>query len=144
VLMSHEQGHYHFSLQKQLKLAALGCGYKIVEWVDEERIPVVEGLADHPIEWRPHLDDGDSRKLQLEMEIDITFGMGSEYFERVARIGCPSGGVPPKGQPAWEVPLGQSDTEEEIRTLVLLCAAYRMQRMLDPDSGSNIVLLRKQ
>jgi hypothetical protein len=73
--MSLDFDSYFPSIEGQLKLAAFGCGYRIVDWLDDGTVPVVEGLADQPAPWQPHLDDGDSRKLQVAMEIHITFGM---------------------------------------------------------------------
>lgn len=31
--------------------------------LDEGAVPLVEGIADQPFPWRPHLDDGDSCQL---------------------------------------------------------------------------------
>jgi hypothetical protein len=121
----------------------MGCGYRIVKWVDEGSVPFIEGYLDHPLKWCPHLDDGDSRRLQIEMEIDISVGAGSDGRGRVAKVSYPAGGVPPIGKPAWEISLGQLETNEDIRSLVLLCAAFRILRMLDPKTGSNVVLLRR-
>lgn len=141
--MSNDLESYLLPLERQLKLAALGCGYRIVDWVEEGSVPLVEGKTDKPAPWQPHLDDGDSRQLQIAMEIHLTFGMCSESAGRVARVSCPAAGIPGKGRFEWEVPLNEIDTNETIRALVLLCAAYRMQKLLDPDNGSNVVVLRK-
>ncbi|WP_286788130.1 MULTISPECIES: hypothetical protein [unclassified Pseudomonas] len=143
--MSNDLESYLLPLERQLKLAALGCGYRIMDWVEEGSVPLVEGKTDKLAPWQPHLDDGDSRELQIAMEIHLTFGMCSESAGRVARISCPAAGipVPGKGGFEWEVPLNEIDTNETIRALVLLCAAYRMQKLLDPNNGSNVVLLRK-
>jgi len=141
--MSNDLESYLLPLERQLKLAALGCGYRIVDWVEEGSVPLVEGKTDKPAPWQPHLDDGDSRQLQIAMEIHLTFGRCSGSAGRVARVSCPTAGIPGKGRFEWEVPLNEIDTNETIRALVLLCAAYRMQKLLDPDNGSNVIVLRK-
>ncbi|MFV1943139.1 hypothetical protein VPH49_20195 [Pseudomonas luteola] len=78
--MSNDLESYLLPLERQLKLAALGCGYRIVDWVEERSVPLVEGKTDKPAPWQPHLDDGDSRQLQIAMEIHLTFGMCSECW----------------------------------------------------------------
>ena len=93
--------------------------------LDEGAVPLVEGIADQPFPWRLHLDDGDSCQLQMAAKIHFIIGMGSEYLGRVASISCPLAGIPIKGQPAWEIPLDQTDTSETTHVPVLLCAACK-------------------
>ncbi|AYN93360.1 hypothetical protein EAW52_04930 [Pseudomonas sp. LTJR-52] len=116
--------------------------YQCVASLQDRRLdePLVEGIADQPFPWRPHLDDGDSCQLQMAAKIHFIIGMGSEYLGRVASISCPLAGIPIKVQPAWEIPLDQTDTSETTHVPVLLCAACK--KMLDLDNDSNVVVLR--
>ncbi|RRW39584.1 hypothetical protein EGJ52_24235 [Pseudomonas luteola] len=44
--MNNDLTSYLLPLERQLRLAALGCGYRIVDWMEKRSVPLAEGKTD--------------------------------------------------------------------------------------------------
>lgn len=101
-------------LPELLRLAAKAAGIKATS----KRGGVTKWFS-HGIEWQPHLDNGDSRRLQVALTMDLVYYRGIDAW--MAEPGCL----------CWERIKALStkaadfggNSEEAARWAVLLCAA---------------------
>jgi hypothetical protein len=113
------------SIKDQLVLTAAASGYKILKW--EKDIPTVRG-ENGVFEWKPHLDDGHSRRLQVLLGINLIF----DYENDQISVECP----------LWKIERlsikSPNDEDEDgndsyaiTRELVLLCASSVYSAILE-------------
>nr|WP_157782904.1 hypothetical protein [Pseudomonas luteola] len=101
----------------QLVLAAAAVGYRIKNW--ENDVPTIIDQDGNERVWRPHQDDGDSRRLQVELAINIL----SNYDQNLISVESPQCGVNRLNVNLADDSEGDKDPYALSRSLTLLCAA---------------------
>ena len=101
----------------QLVLAAAAVGYRIKNW--ENDVPTIIDQDGNERVWRPHQDDGDSRRLQVELAINILFN----YDQNLIAVESPQCGVNRLNVNLVDEAEGGQDPYALSRSLTLLCAA---------------------
>jgi hypothetical protein len=113
-----------------LLMAATAAELQIVSWNND--IPIVVDEEDgEPFEWRPHLDDGDSRRLQMDLGISLIV----RYSEHTIAAECDLWDIEPiQIEFPNDIDEFGDDELQMARNVVLLCAASVYVEMYEADA----------
>ena len=101
-----------FDQRQQLTLAAEALGWKVIDWAQD--IPIVRDENGESFQWLPHIDDCESRRLQIRLGIHLSYNP----HEKTMCVSCP----------LWDVEdltldCEETDALEMARYMVVLFAA---------------------